>query len=165
VKLLCRLMGVSRSGFYDDLRRQERDPDPEREETLAWVKELAEGSDNTYGSRRMAKALRVLGDRVGRHQARRLMREADVWVRYRRRDRVTTNSRHRQPVFDNRLQRHFAVKAPDHVDASDITDVWRHQGWLYLAVVIDLSSRKVVGWSMGRRLTSTLVCDALQMAL
>jgi len=164
--MLCRMMGVSRNGFYDYLRRQERDPDPEHEEKLGWVKDLAKASDHTYGSRRMAKALRALGyGGTGRYQARSLMREAGVWVRYRRRYRATTNSDHRQPVFENRLERAFAVDAPDHVYAGDITYVWTQQGWLYLAVVIDLYSRKVVGWSMGRRLTSTLVCDALQMAL
>jgi transposase InsO family protein len=93
------------------------------------------------------------------------MREAGVWVRYRRRYRATTNSNHGQPVFENRLGRDFTVDAPDHVYAGDITYVWTQQGWLYLAVVIDLYSRKVVGWSMGWRLSSTLVCDALQMAL
>jgi transposase InsO family protein len=159
------MLGVSRGGFYDYLRRQERDPDPEREELLEWVKDIAQASDYTYGSRRMAKALRALGYRVGRHQARSLMREAGVWVRYRRRYRSTTNSNHSQPVFENRLERDFSVDAPDHVWAGDITYVWTQQGWLYLAVVIDLYSRKVVGWSMGRRLTSALVCDALQMAL
>lgn len=158
-------MGVSRSGFYDYLRRQDREPDPEHEEKREWVKDLVEASDHTYGSRRVAKALRALGYRVGRHQARSLMREAGVWVRYRRRFRSTTNSHHRQPVFENRLERDFSVNAPDHVYAGDITYVWTQQGWLYLAVVIDLYSRKVVGWSMGRHLTSSLVCDALQMAL
>ena len=164
--MLCRMMGVSRNGFYDYLRRQERDPDPEHEEKLGWVKDLAKASDHTYGSRRMAKALRALGyGGTGRYQARSLMREAGVWVRYRRRYRATTNSDHRQPVFENRLERAFAVDGPDHVYAGDITYVWTQQGWLYLAVVIDLYSRKVVGWSMGRRLKSALVCDALQMAL
>jgi putative transposase len=159
------LLGVSRSGFYDYLRRQDRAPDPEHEEKLAWVKELAEASHHTYGSRRMARALRALGYRVGRYQARSLMRAAGVWVRYRRRYRTTTNSNHGQPVFENRLERKFSVDTPDRVYAADITYVWTHEGWLYLAVVIDLYSRKVVGWAMGRRLTSTLACDALQMAL
>jgi transposase InsO family protein len=158
-------MGVSRSGFYDVVRRSGRGPDPEHEEKIGWVKDLAEASDHTYGSRRMARALRALGYRVGRHQARSLMRAAGVWVRYRRRYRTTTNSNHRQPVFENRLERKFSVDAPDRVYAADITYVWTHEGWLYLAVVIDLYSRKVVGYGMGRRLTSTLACDALQMAL
>jgi len=166
VKMLCRILGVSRNGFYDYLRRQQRDPDPEHAEKLGWVKDLAEASDHTYGSRRMAHALRALGyGGTGRYQARSLMREAGVWVRYRRRYRVTTHSNHRQGVFPNRLERNFAPEAPDQVYAGDITYLWTQQGWLYLAVVIDLYSRKVVGGSMGRRLTSTLVCEALQMAL
>ena len=165
MKMLCRVLGVSRGGFYDFLRRRDRDPDPEHKEKLEWVQDLATASDHTYGSRRMARALQELGYRVGRHQARSLMREAGVWVRYRRRYRVTTNSKHDQPVFENRLERKFAVEAPDQVYAGDITYVWTAQGWLYLAVVIDLYSRKVVGWSMGRRLNSALVCDALTMAL
>lgn len=165
VKTLCRVLGVSRGGFYDFLHRRDRDPDPEHKEKLEWVQDLAAASDHTYGSRRMARALQELGYRVGRHQARRLMREAGVWVRYRRRYRVTTNSKHDQPVFENRLERKFAVEAPDQVYAGDITYVWTAQGWLDLAVVIDLYSRKVVGWSMGRRLNSALVCDALTMAL
>jgi putative transposase len=164
VTLLCRMLGVNRSGFYDYLRRQKRDPELERKKMLEWVKDIAEASDHTYGSRRMAKALRALGYPVGRHHARSLMREAGVWVRYRRRYRATTDSNHRQPVFENRLERNFEVDAADHVYAGDITYVWTQEGWLYLAVVIDLYSRKVVGWSMGRRLTSTLVCDALRMA-
>jgi len=165
VTMLCRVLGVSRSGFYDFLRRRDRDPDPEHKEKLEWVQDLAAASDHTYGSRRMARALQELGYRVGRHQARSLMREAGVWVRYRRRYRVTTNSKHDQPVFENRLARQFAVEAPDQVYAGDITYVWTAQGWLYLAVVIDLYSRKVVGWAMGRRLNSALVCDAVTMAL
>lgn len=161
----CRVLGVSRGGFYAFLQRQDRDPDPEHEEKLAWVQDLAAAADHTDGSRRMARALRALGYRVGRHQACSLMREAGVGVRYPRRYRVTTNSKHAQPVFENRLQRRFAVDAPDQVYAGDITDVWTAQGWLYLVVVLDLNSRKVVGWSMGRRLNSALVCDALTMAL
>lgn len=103
MKQLCRLLGVSRGGFYEYLRRQERAPDPEPEEKLEWVKDLAEASNHTYGSRRMAKALQALGYRVSRPQARSLMREAGVWVRYRRRYRVTTESHHCQPVFDTNL--------------------------------------------------------------
>jgi putative transposase len=165
VKLLCRLLGVSRGGFYDYLRRQAREPDPVREEKRVCIRWLAQGSDNTYGSRRMAKGLRALGYPVGRDQARRLMREANVWVRYRRRYRVTTDSSHRQPVFENLLKREFTVTAPNRVWASDISYVWTREGWLYLAVVIDLYARKVVGWAMDRRITSALVCDALRMAL
>ena len=165
MKLLCRLLGVSRGGFYAYLRRQEREPDPKRAEKLVCVRHLAKASDHTYGSRRMAKGLRALGYAVGRYQARVLMREAGIWVRYRRCYRVTTNSRHAHPVFPNRLARDFQVTVPNRVWVSDITYIWTREGWLYLAVVIDLYARKVVGWSMGRRLTASLACDALRMAL
>jgi len=165
VKLLCRLLGVSRGGFYAYLRRRERGPNPERQEKLACVRRLAEASDHTYGSRRMAKGLHALRYPVGRYQARGLMREAGIWVCYRRRYRVTTDSRHAHPVFPNRLARDFQVLAPNRVWDSDMTYVWTREGGLYLAVVIDLYARKVVGWSMGRRLTASLACDALRMAL
>ena len=91
----------------------------------------------------MAEGLQALGYSVGRYQARSLMREAEILVRYRRRFRVTTNSEHKQPVFPNMLQREFTVSAPNHVWVSDITYVRTRQGWLYLAVVIDLYSRTV----------------------
>jgi|GEM_PF-103390 len=123
--MLCRVLGVSRGGFYAFLHRQDRDPDPEHKEKLEWVQDLAAASDHTYGSRRIAKALQELGYRVGRHQARSLMREVGVWVRYRRWYRVTTNSKHDQPLFENRLERKFAVEAPDQVYAGDI---WRRSG-------------------------------------
>ena len=163
--MLCRVMGVSESGFYAWLVRQSGPTDPARTAKLAAVKVLAEDSKYTYGSRRMAEGLQALGYSVGRYQARGLMREAEILVRYRRRFRVTTNSEHQQPVFPNLLQREFTVSAPNHVWASDITYVRTRQGWLYLAVVIDLYSRTVVGWAMNRRMGSRLVCDAVLMAL
>lgn len=165
MQLLCRMMGVSRSGFYGWLPRQGREPDPLRGALIEWVQDLAKHTEHTYGSRRMAEALRALGHSVGRYQARSLMREAGVWVRYRRRYRATTNSKHAHPVYPNRLERDFAPSVPNQVWAGDITYIWTREGWLYLAVVIDLYSRKVVGWSMSHRMKASLVCDALQMAL
>ena len=91
----------------------------------------------------MAKGLCALGYRVGRELVKRLMHEAGVWVRYRKRYKVTTQSNHRQPVFENLLQRNFQVDRPNRVCASDISYVWTQEGWLYLAVTIDLHSRKV----------------------
>jgi transposase InsO family protein len=165
VAVLCRIMGVSRSGFYDYLKRQQRPPDRERQTLLADMKDIAEGSNYSYGSRRMMRALQAFGHRVGRSQTRRLMRDAGIVVRYRKRYRVTTNSHHSEPVFPNRLQRDFEPAAPNRSWVADITYVWTREGWLYLAVVLDLYSRSVVGWSLSRRMQSTLVCDALQMAI
>lgn len=92
------------------------------------------------------------------------MQEANVIVRYRKKYKVTTNSNHKKPVFENVLNRAFSPSAPDRAYVSDITYIWTQEGWLYLAVVIDLFSRKVVGWSMGSRMKASLVCDALKMA-
>lgn len=132
---------------------------------LSAVKEIATASGNSYGSRRMQKALGALGYAVGRYQARTLMKEAGVQVRCRKRYKVTTDSNHAQPVFENVLARQFTVDKPDQVYVGDITYLWTQQGWLYLAVVIDLFSRRVVGWSMGSRMKSQLVSDALTMAV
>ncbi|SDW60889.1 Integrase core domain-containing protein [Nitrosomonas eutropha] len=93
------------------------------------------------------------------------MREAGVQVRHREKYKVTTDSHHKQPVFENKLNRQFDVAKPDQVYVSDITDIWNQEGWLYLAVVIDLFSRKVVGWSMSSRMKAKLVYDALQMVV
>lgn len=163
---MCLLMGVLRSGFYRYRRNIRNKPiDPEHQEILDFVKEIAEKSTYTYGNRRMQKALNALGYPVGRRKTRSLMKEANVMVRYRKKYKVTTNSNHKKPVFENVLNREFAPAAPDQAYVSDITYLWTQEGWLYLAVVIDLFSRKVVGWSMSPRMKASLVCDALTMAL
>ena len=116
---------------------------------LEWVKDIAESSDYSYGSCRMKKALNALSFPVSRNKARKLMQEAGVQARQRKQYKVTTNSNHKQPVFDNLLAREFDVPETDTVYASDVTYIWTQEGWLYLAVVIDLCSRKVVGCVSG----------------
>jgi putative transposase len=166
ISLQCRVLGVSRQCYYHWCRHTENKPvDPEHEEMLYWIKRLAQASEDTYGSRRMKVGLGYLGYPVSRDKARNLMKEAEVQVRRRRKYKVTTNSNHKLPVFDNLLQRQFDVAIPDQVYAADVTYIWTQEGWLYLAVVIDLCSRKVVGWSMGSRMKAQLVCDALKMAI
>lgn len=166
VDRMCRLLGVSRNAYYRYCRYHDhRQPDPDREEMLAAVKEIAEASDYSYGSRRMARALNALGYPLGRRKARSLMREAGVRARYRKKYKVTTNSNHKQPVFDNVLDRDFAASTPDQAYVSDITYIWTQEGWLYLAVFIDLFSRRVVGWSMSSRMKARMVTDALRMAM
>jgi len=166
IRLQCRVLGVSHNSYYHyQTRIKHRVEDPEHQEILEWVQAIAQGSNNSYGSRRMRKALNTLGYPVGRHKAKRLMQEASVKVRHRKKYQVTTNSNHKQPVFDNLLARQFDVPQTDQVYASDVTYIWTQEGWLYLAVVIDLCSRKVVGWSMSSRMKAQLVCDALTMAI
>lgn len=163
---MCHVMGVRRNGFYRFVKQQKRSSDDKRHrEMLEWVKDIGESSDFTYGSRRMRAALEALGYPVCRETAAKLMKEAGITVRHRKKYKVTTNSNHKQPVYENVLKREFDVKEPDQVYASDITYIWTQEGWLYLAVVIDLFSRKVVGWSMGTRMQAKLVCDALSMAV
>lgn len=161
---MCKLFAVTRSGFYK-YQKKSKEPDPIREELLEWTKKVAESSDYTYGARRMKKALNALGYPLGRDKAKKLMNEAGVFVRYRKKYKVTTNSKHKQPVFENKLNRQFIVEKPNYAYASDITYIWTQEGWLYLAVVIDLFSRKIVGWSMSSRMKAELACDALKMAL
>lgn len=166
VDVMSRLLGVSRNAYYRYCQRQRhRLPDAEHEAMIEAVKEVAQSSDKSYGSRRMKHALNALGYPVGRQKARSLMREAGVKARYRKKFKVTTNSDHKQPVFDNVLERDFTAAEPDRAYVGDITYIWTREGWLYLAVFIDLFSRRIVGWSMGSRMSARLVTDALNMAI
>ena len=166
VSLQCQVLGVRRQYYYHYRRHTEnRRVDPEHQEMLEWVKKFAQASDDTYGTRRMNRAMNCLGYPISRNKARKLMKEAGVQVHHRKKYKVTTNSNHKQPVFDNLIQRQFDVPQTDQIYAADVTYIWTQEGWLYLAVVIDLCSRKVVGWSMSSRMKAQLVCDALTMAI
>jgi len=163
---MCRLLGVKRNGYYSYWKRKgNTPPDPVRQQMLDDVKEIAVASDYSYGSRRMKAAMNALAYPISRNKARKLMKEAGVRVRCRKKFKVTTDSNHQQPLFDNVLDRQFEVSQPDQAYVGDITYLWTQEGWLYLAVVIDLFSRRIVGWSMSSRMKASLVCDALQMAI
>jgi putative transposase len=165
--VLCGVLEVSRSGFYAYLPRQATaEVDAEAVTLVARVQAIAADTRSSYGSRRMARQLQAEGFAVGRAKARRLMRQAGVAVqRPKRRGPVTTDSRHGYGVAPNLLARQFDVEQPDHVWAGDITYVWTGEGWLYVSVLVDLYARKVVGWAMSSQIDTTLVQDALQMAL
>jgi len=166
ISLQCQVLGVKRSGYYHYQSSQASKPDDSKhQEMLDWVKDIAESSGYSYGSRRMKRALNALSFPVSRNKARKLMQEAGVQARQRKKYKVTTNSNHKQPVYENLVERQFDVPKTDQVYAADITYVWTQEGWLYLAVVIDLCSRKVVGWSMSSRMKAQLVCDALKMSI
>jgi len=165
--MMCRILGVTRSGFYSyQKRKSERSLDEsEHKLLLRHVLEIAEASRFTYGTRRIKRELNKLGFSFGRMKVRGLMRAANVFVRYRKKYKVTTNSNHKQPIFENVLKRQFNVSQPNYVYVSDITYIWTNEGWLYLTVIIDLFSRKVVGWNMSSRMKAEGVCDALTMAI
>jgi putative transposase len=167
VAVLCEVLAVSRSGFYAYVQRQAV-PRIDRDEValLARVKAIHAETKQSYGSRRMAKQLQADGFAVGRYKARRCMHQAGVAVRHPRQRRpMTTDSRHRHAVAPNLLARQFDVAQPDQVWVGDITYLWTAEGWLYLAVLLDLYSRKVVGWAMSAHIDVTLVQEALWMAL
>lgn len=113
----------------------------------------------------MRKALNALGYPVGRRRTQNLMKEAKVFVCYRKKYKVTTNSKHKLTVYENVLNRQFHLDKANTAYVSNITYVWTQEGWLYLAIVMDLFSRRIVGWSMSSRIKASLVFDALNMAI
>ena len=166
VAVLCAVLDVSRSGFYTYRRRCAARLDGNEVALVARVKAIAHQTRYSYGSRRMAKQLQEDGFTVGRYTARRLMHQAGVAVRRPRQRRpVTTDSRHGHPVAPNLLARQFDVERPDQVWVGDVTYVWTAEGWLYVSVLLDLYSRKVVGWATSSRIDTPLVQGALEMAL
>jgi len=166
VTVLCRVMGVSRSGFYEHLRRCSRKlgRPPAQSAVDSRARLIFKQSHGSYGSRRIAQKLTAEGHRVGRYKARRLMRRLGLKVRVSRRYKRTTDSRHSFPVAQNLVNRNFEVGSPNTTWTADITYVWTLEGWLYLAIVMDLHSRQIVGWAMDRRMKKKLTLDALAMA-
>ena len=165
VTLLCQVMEVSRSGFYGFMKRLQRPEDPQEQRLIVKVRAIHKANDEAYGSRRMSQALRADGENVGRCQAGTLMKKANVEVKQKKRFRVTTDSKHNYPVAPNLLDRQFDIETPNTAWGGDITYLWTDEGWLYLAVIIDLFSRRVVGWSLSSRMKVDLVRDALLMAI
>jgi len=164
VSILCQVLHVSRSGFYNWLHKKNRQR-RKNGKLILLVRQLHRESDGTYGTRRMSKALQANGISCGRCRARTLMRLAGVSVKSKRRFRITTDSDHKLPVAPNLLNRQFDVSLPNRVWVGDITYIWTSKGWLYLATVMDLFSRQIVGWSLQNRMATKLVSNALVMAL
>ena len=165
VRTLCRCLRVSRSGFYAWRKRPESERSMEDRRLTQAIKTAHVEGRCTYGSPRVHAELRELGERISRKRVARLMREASLRARQRRRFKQTTDSNHAFPIADNVLDRQFTVDGPNLWLAGDITYIWTDEGWLYLAVILDLFSRYVVGWSMDSTMTKELAIDALQMAL
>lgn len=165
VNMLCRLLGVQRSTYYDWKDRPGKVIPPEELALRRRMKVLFVTSRESLGSRMMMENLRGEGFDIGRDRTHRLMKALNLKVKLKRKYKVTTDSKHRLPVAENVLNRQFSPQAPNQAWGTDITYLWTQQGWVYLAVVIDLYSRRVVGWSMDRRMTKSLVLRALMMAI
>jgi putative transposase len=165
VAVLCRVMAVSPSGYYASLRRAVS-PHGRRDKDLAARVSAAHlASKRRYGSPRVHADLKAAGQCVGRKRVARLMRENALVARTRRRFRTTTNSKHTFPIAPNVLERDFTALGPDQAWVTDITFLWTKQGWLYLAVILDLFSRRVVGWATSQNVDRHLALAALDMAL
>jgi transposase InsO family protein len=165
VRVLCRALGVSPSGYY---AAQHRGPSPRAVTDAALMRRvqvLHAEHRRVYGRPRLQRVLRDAGIRIGDRRLRRLMRLGGVRAHGRRRYHVTTDSAHQAPVAGNHLARAFAVARPNRVGAGDITALWTDEGWLYLAVLLDLASRRVVGWAAAATLETVLPLAALQQAL
>ncbi|MEY2980431.1 MAG: hypothetical protein RL562_658 [Planctomycetota bacterium] len=161
---MCRVLGVSRSGFYASRSRPPSRAKAENAKLTTEILEIHRASHGTYGSPRVHAELRHRGHSVNRKRIARLMAQEGLHGVFRRRFRCTTDSRHALPVHPNKLDRAFTLAEIDTAWASDITYVETGEGWLYLAVVMDLASRRVIGWSMGDHMRAELVVDALTMA-
>ena len=165
MKLLCETLQVYRSGYYAYLKQSASAKQDIDTLLVVEIKTLHKQSDKSYGSRRMAKGLQRKGYNVGRYKARSLMRKADIVCRQRKRFSVTTLSNHTKTIAENILNREFAINVPNRRWVADITYLWTQEGWIYIAAVLDLFSRRVVGWSLANHMREELVSNALSMAV
>lgn len=164
-RLLCRTLAVSSSGFYAWCRRGLSARAREDAALKVEIRAAHAASGKRYGSPRIHADLTADDQQISRKRVARLMREEGIEGQRKRRFRVTTDSRHSHPVAANVLQRNFTASAPNKVWVTDITYIWTREGWMYLAAILDLYSRRIVGWSMDSCIDRTLALDALSMAL
>jgi putative transposase len=165
VAALCRALQVAKSGYYAWCRREPSARHRDDETITQRIRQRFEASRQTYGSPRILRDLREEGIACGKHRVAKLMKQAGLCARLPRRFQVTTDSKHALPVAKNLLGQDFTASRADERWAADITYLWTGEGWLYLAVVLDLFSRRIVGWSMQASLHKELVLGALAMAL
>jgi transposase InsO family protein len=170
ISLQCEVLNVSVSGYFEHRRRnvsgQPVQPGKRLsdEALLVHIKVAHAANKGEYGWPRIWRELRANGVRVGKERIRRLMKQHDIKARGKRKFVVTTDSKHNLPIAPNLLNRNFQPEQPNTAWAGDITYIQTEEGWLYLAVVLDLYSRQVVGWSMQPHMQTSLVADALRMA-
>lgn len=165
VRRLCGLLGVSPSGYYSWRSRSESNHAREDRRLCVEIRAAFKSSRETYGARRLHQELLELGVACGRHRVRRLMKEEGLKPKKARQFRVTTQSEHSRPVAANVLDQQFEVERPGQVWAGDITYIRTLEGWLYLAILLDLCSRRAVGWSLRSSLDDALTLAALRRAL
>jgi putative transposase len=163
IKAMCRVLEVSTSGYYGWRSHPRSKRGQENDQLLGKIRALHLESRSNYGSPKIYRRLRQDEQKCNHKRVERLMRENEIRAKRVKKFKATTDSRHSEPVADNILDRGFKVGEPNRVWVSDITYVWTDEGWLYLAIFLDLFSRMVVGWAMSERMTSELIIDAFRM--
>lgn len=165
VRKMCRVLGVNRSGYYAYLRRGLSRRHEENRRLIMKIRDIWRGSRGVYGSPRVTAELRSQGLRHGKNRIARLMRENGIKARTKKRFKVTTKSRHDLPIAEDLVGRNFAVDSANSLWVSDITYIWTWEGWMYLAAVMDIFNREIVGWALNDRLKKDLVVHALHKAI
>jgi len=165
VSTQCAVLGVSRSGYYAWVARPTAKRTIEDREVLVEIETAYKVGRGGYGSPRIHRELRANGRRVGKKRVARLMRAKGLAARRKRRFRKTTDSNHPDPIAPNVLERNFDVALPNTAWVTDVTYIWTHEGWLYLAAILDLFSRRVVGWAASANNDRALALGALDRAI
>lgn len=164
VAFMCRQLKVSTSGYYAWKQRPVSRRQQANERLLPMIRDAHRASRGTYGSPRIYDDIKDLGETAGRHKIAKLMRENGITARPLKKFRKTTDSKHKLPIAANLLERNFTADAPDRVWVSDVTYVWTLCGWVYLAVIVDLFSRRVVGWALENHMRTELILKTLENA-
>jgi putative transposase len=165
VNLMCGVLNVSRSGYYDWVARARHGYGQSNDDLERRIVEIFARHRQRYGAPRITEELHDEGIACSENRVARRMRVLGLRAIQAKKFKVTTDSAHSKPAAADLMGQDFSAEAPNEKWTSDISYVWTDEGWLYLAVVMDLYSRAIVGWSMNRRMTQQLVCDALSMAL
>ena len=165
LRSMCRVLEVSSSGYYAWLNRFASSRDQANEDLTKLIRASHIKSRRTYGSPRITEDLRETGLMCSKNRVARVMRDKKIVAKVTRRFKATTNSDHKLPVAPNLVNQNFVAERPDQLWTSDITYIWTHEGWLYLAVVLDVCTRMIVGWSASNRMTTALIITALDQAV
>lgn len=162
---MCEVLGVSRSGYYEWLNRPKSKQKERKEKLTSQIKRVYLDSRRNYGSPKITKQLNSEGVHVSQKTVSRIMKNEGIRSKTVKKYKATTNSKHNLPIYSNLLDQQFKVDRPGKVWVADITYIWTSEGWLYLATIMELFSRRIIGWAMDARMTKELVILALKRAI
>jgi transposase InsO family protein len=162
---MCQVLDVTKSGYYKQFKKPQSQRDKDNDMLLNKIKNIFDSNKGRYGSPRVKEQLDKDGIACGKNRVARIMSKNNIKAKRMKKFKVTTDSKHNHPVAPNLLKQDFSATEINEKWVSDITYIYTHEGWLYLAVILDLCSRKVVGWSMGDRITKDLTIKALRQAM